>query len=126
MAKMASASRPPRGRRREKPTPWSRSVRAKSEAKAKFDETIEISMNLGIDPATPTRWSAAWSACPTAPARPSAWASSPVAPRPTRPRAAGADVVGDEDLAAAVQGGTIDFDRCIATPDMMALVGPAR
>ena len=71
----------------------------------------------------PTRWCAAWSACRTAPARRCASASSPAAPKAEEAQAAGADVVGAEDLAAAVQEGKIEFDRCIATPDMMALVG---
>ena len=71
----------------------------------------------------PTRWSAAWSACRTAPARRCASASSPAAPKAEEALAAGADVVGADDLAAAVQEGKIEFDRCIATPDMMGLVG---
>ena len=71
----------------------------------------------------PTRWSAAWSACRTAPARRCAWASSPAAPKAEEALAAGADVVGADELAAAVQEGKIEFDRCIATPDMMGLVG---
>ena len=71
----------------------------------------------------PTRWCAAWSGCRTAPARRFASASSRAAPKAEEAQAAGADVVGAEDLAAAVQEGRIEFDRCIATPDMMALVG---
>jgi hypothetical protein len=91
-------------------------------AKAKFDETVEISMNLGIDPRHADQMVRGLISCRTAPARRCASACSPAAPRPRRP-AAGADVVGAEDLAEKVQAGEIDFDRCIATPDMMALVG---
>src|SRR6201987_5419875 len=78
----------------------------KERAKAKFDETIEISMNLGVDPGRPGRAGVF--------ARGS---------KADEAKAAGADVVGAEDLVEKVQAGNIDFDRCIATPDMMPLVG---
>jgi large subunit ribosomal protein L1 len=94
----------------------------KERAKAKFDETIEVAMNLGVDPRPRTRWCAASSTCRTAPAARCAWPCSRAAPRPTR-RGRRRDVVGAEDLVEKVQGGNIDFDRCIATPDLMPLVG---
>src|SRR6201992_1601068 len=81
----------------------------KANATAKFDETVEISMNLGINPSAAGRV-----------VRIAVFAKGDKA---DEARAAGADVVGAEDLAEKVQAGQIDFDRCIATPDMMMLVG---
>jgi large subunit ribosomal protein L1 len=95
----------------------------KGAASAKFDETVEIAMNLGVDPRHADQMVRGVVTCPTAPARRCAWRSSPVAPRPTRPRPPGADIVGAEDLMETIQQGKIEFDRCIATPDMMPLVG---
>ena len=95
----------------------------KERAKAKFDETIEVAMNLGVDPRMPTRWCAAWSRCRTAPAARMRVAVFARGAKAEEAKAAGADVVGAEDLVEKVQGGNIDFDRCIATPDMMPLVG---
>lgn len=94
----------------------------KDNATAKFDETVEIALNLGIDPRHADRWFVVLCPCLTARARPCALACSHVAPRLKKP-SAGADVVGAEDLMEQVQAGEIAFDRCIATPDMMALVG---
>ena len=98
----------------------------KQTAKAKFDETVEISVRLGVDPAPcrSARSAAPW-CCPTAPARPCACSCSPRATRPNEALAAGADFVGAEDMVAKIQGGWFDFDVCVATPDMMGMVGPS-
>ena len=95
----------------------------KNNAKAKFDETVEISMNLGIDPRHADQMVRGLLSLPNGTGktlRVGVFARGPKAEEAT---AAGADVVGAEDLAAKVQAGEIEFDRCIATPDMMALVG---
>ncbi|WP_043839681.1 50S ribosomal protein L1 [Muricoccus aerilatus] len=95
----------------------------KTAANAKFDETIEISMNLGIDPRHADQMVRGVVGLPNGTGktvRVGVFARGPKAEEAT---AAGADVVGAEDLMAAVQEGKIDFDRCIATPDMMGLVG---
>jgi len=96
---------------------------AKTNAKAKFDETIEISMNLGIDPRHADQMVRGVVGLPHGTGktvRVGVFARGAKAEEAT---AAGADVVGADDLAALVQEGKIEFDRCIATPDMMALVG---
>ena len=95
----------------------------KKAAFAKFDETVDLAVRLGSTPSTPTRWSAARSSCRTAPVRRSACSCSPRARRSARPSAAGADFAGSDDLVQKVHEGFMDFDRVIATPDMMGAVG---
>ncbi len=98
-------------------------VLAKANAKAKFDETIEISMNLGIDPRHADQMVRGVVGLPNGTGKTVRVGVFARGPKAEEAKAAGADVVGADDLAAAVQEGKIDFDRCIATPDMMALVG---
>ena len=95
----------------------------KGNARAKFDETVEISMALGIDPRHADQMVRGLLSLPRGTGktlRVGVFARGAKAEEAT---AAGADVVGADDLAERVQGGDIAFDRCIATPDMMALVG---
>ncbi len=96
---------------------------AKKGATAKFDETIEISMNLGIDPRHADQMVRGVVGLPNGTGKTVRVAVFARGPKAEEARAAGADVVGAEDLMETVQGGTMDFDRCIATPDMMGLVG---
>ena len=96
---------------------------AKANAKAKFDETIEISMNLGIDPRHADQMVRGMVGLPNGTGKTVRVGVFARGPKAEEAKAAGADVVGADELAAAVQEGKIDFDRCIATPDMMALVG---
>ncbi|KLK90079.1 50S ribosomal protein L1 [Microvirga vignae] len=95
----------------------------KERAKAKFDETIEISMNLGVDPRHADQMVRGVCNLPNGSGRTVRVAVFARGPKADEAKAAGADVVGAEDLFETVNGGTIDFDRCIATPDMMGLVG---
>ena len=95
----------------------------KANAKAKFDETIEISMNLGIDPRHADQMVRGVVGLPNGTGKTVRVGVFARGPKADEALAAGADVVGADDLAAAVQEGKIEFDRCIATPDMMALVG---
>ena len=95
----------------------------KSRARAKFDETVEIAMNLGVDPKHADHMVRGVVNLPNGTGRNVRVAVFARGAKADEARAAGADVVGAEDLVTAVQGGTIDFDRCIATPDMMPLVG---
>jgi len=95
----------------------------KAAAKAKFDETVEMAMNLGIDPRHADQMVRGLISLPHGTGktlRVGVFARGPKAEEAT---AAGADVVGAEDLAEKIQAGEINFDRCIATPDMMGLVG---
>ncbi|WP_338663547.1 50S ribosomal protein L1 [Pararoseomonas sp. SCSIO 73927] len=96
---------------------------AKANANAKFDETIEISMNLGIDPRHADQMVRGVVGLPNGTGKTVRVAVFARGPKADEARAAGADIVGAEDLMETVQGGTMDFDRCIATPDMMGLVG---
>src|SRR3981081_4457877 len=95
----------------------------KERAKAKFDETIEIAMNLGVDPRHADQMVRGVVNLPNGTGRSQRVAVFARGAKADEARAAGADVVGAEDLVATVQAGTIEFDRCIATPDMMPLVG---
>ena len=96
---------------------------AKANAKAKFDETIEISMNLGIDPRHADQMVRGVVGLPNGTGKTVRVGVFARGAKAEEALAAGADVVGADELAAAVQEGKIDFDRCIATPDMMGLVG---
>ncbi|SCZ14076.1 50S ribosomal protein L1 [Microvirga guangxiensis] len=95
----------------------------KERAKAKFDETIEISMNLGVDPRHADQMVRGVCNLPNGSGRTVRVAVFARGPKADEAKAAGADIVGAEELFETVNGGTIEFDRCIATPDMMGLVG---
>jgi large subunit ribosomal protein L1 len=95
----------------------------KERAKAKFDETIEVAMNLGVDPRHADQMVRGVVSLPNGTGRSQRVAVFARGDKAEEARKAGADVVGAEDLVETVQKGTIDFDRCIATPDMMPLVG---
>jgi len=95
----------------------------KASANAKFDETIEIAMNLGIDPRHADQMVRGVVGLPNGTGKDVRVAVFARGPKAEEATAAGADVVGAEDLMETVQGGKIDFDRCIATPDMMPVVG---
>ena len=95
----------------------------KERATAKFDETVEIAMNLGVDPRHADQMVRGVVTLPNGTGRTLRVAVFARGAKADEARAAGADVVGAEDLVERVQGGNIDFDRCIATPDLMPLVG---
>src|SRR6202020_1988579 len=95
----------------------------KTNATAKFDETVELSINLGVDPKHADQMVRGVVNLPNGTGRTLRVGVFARGAKADEARAAGADVVGAEDLVEKVQGGTIDFDRCIATPDMMPLVG---
>ncbi|WP_273760590.1 50S ribosomal protein L1 [Bartonella sp. ML70XJBT.G] len=95
----------------------------KERAVAKFDETIEISMNLGVDPRHADQMVRGVAHLPNGTGRNVRVAVFARGDKAEEAKAAGADIVGAEDLFESINGGTIDFDRCIATPDMMPLVG---
>jgi large subunit ribosomal protein L1 len=109
---------------RDKAYPLAEAVKmVKERAKAKFDETIEIAMNLGVDPRHADQMVRGVVNLPNGSGRSQRVAVFARGPKAEEAKAAGADIVGAEDLVEKVQGGAIDFDRCIATPDMMPLVG---
>src|SRR5919206_1624545 len=95
----------------------------KSRASAKFDETVEIAMNLNVDPRKPDQNLRGTVMLPHGTGKPVRVAVFARGDRAREAETAGADIVGAEDLVEQVQGGNINFDRAIATPDMMALVG---
>ena len=95
----------------------------KANATAKFDETLEIAMNLGVDPRHADQMVRGVVTLPNGTGKTVRVAVFARGPKADEALAAGADIVGAEDLMEAIQGGKIDFDRCIATPDMMPLVG---
>jgi large subunit ribosomal protein L1 len=95
----------------------------KSHAVAKFDETIEVAMNLGVDPRHADQMVRGTVSLPNGTGKSVRVAVFARGPKAEEAQKAGADIVGAEDLMETVQGGTIEFDRCIATPDMMPIVG---
>jgi len=95
----------------------------KEGAKAKFDETVEVAMNLGVDPRHADQMVRGVCQLPNGSGRGARVAVFAKGDKADEAKAAGADIVGAEDLMEEVQGGKIDFDKCIATPDMMPLVG---
>ncbi|MCE2510899.1 MAG: 50S ribosomal protein L1 [Alphaproteobacteria bacterium] len=92
-------------------------------ARAKFDETIEMALNLGVDPRHSDQMVRGVVALPNGTGRSVRVAVFAKGDKAKDATAAGADLVGAEDLAEKIQGGEINFDRCIATPDMMGVVG---
>jgi len=96
---------------------------AKANASAKFDETIEVAMNLGVDPRHADQMVRGVVTLPAGTGKTVRVGVFAKGAKADEAREAGADVVGAEDLMELVQGGTIEFDRCIATPDMMGVVG---
>ena len=95
----------------------------KGNSKVKFDETVEIALNLGVDPRHADQMVRGVVGLPNGTGKTMRVAVFARGPKAEEATAAGADVVGAEDLMEIVQGGKIDFDRCIATPDMMPIVG---
>ncbi|QPZ92662.1 50S ribosomal protein L1 [Thioclava electrotropha] len=95
----------------------------KSNANAKFDETLEIAMNLGVDPRHADQMVRGVVALPNGTGKTVRVAVFARGAKADEAKEAGADIVGAEDLMETIQGGTIEFDRCIATPDMMPIVG---
>ncbi len=109
---------------RQKLYPLAEAVKlVKERAKAKFDETIEVAMNLGVDPRHADQMVRGVANLPNGSGRTVRVAVFARGVKADEAKAAGADVVGAEDLVERVQGGNIDFDRVIATPDLMPLVG---
>ena len=96
---------------------------ARSGASSKFDETIEVALNLGVDPRHADQMVRGVVTLPAGTGKTVRVGVFAKGAKADEAREAGADVVGAEDLMETIQGGTIDFDRCIATPDMMGVVG---
>jgi len=109
---------------RERSYPIEEAVKlVKERATAKFDETVEVAMNLGVDPRHADQMVRGVVSLPNGSGRSQRVAVFARGEKADEAKAAGADVVGAEELVEQVQGGQIDFDRVIATPDMMPLVG---
>src|SRR5207249_7902545 len=105
---------------REKLYPIADAIKmVKDRAKAKFDETIEIAMNLGVDPRHADQMVRGVVNLPNGTGRTQRVAVFARGPKADEAKAAGADIVGAEDLVEKVNSGSVDFDRCIATPDLM-------
>ncbi|MBO9378063.1 50S ribosomal protein L1 [Sphingomonas histidinilytica] len=96
---------------------------AKQNATSKFDETIEVALNLGVDPRHADQMVRGVVTLPKGTGKDVRVGVFARGAKADEAKAAGAEVVGAEDLLETIQGGTVDFDRCIATPDMMGLVG---
>ncbi len=109
---------------RERFYPVDEAVRiVKANATAKFDETVEVAMNLGVDPRHADQMVRGVVSLPAGTGKTVRVTVFARGGKADEAREAGADVVGAEDLMETIQGGTIDFDRVIATPDMMGIVG---
>src|SRR5437764_10616136 len=108
---------------REKLYPLADAIKmVKERAKAKFDETVEVAINLGVDPRHADQMVRGVVSLPNGTGRLARVAVFAKGAKADEARRAGADIVGAEDLAEQVQKGDINFDRCIATPDMMGVV----
>jgi large subunit ribosomal protein L1 len=125
MAKLGKRTRKAReGVDPEKHYPLDEAVKmVKTRATAKFDETIEVAMNLGVDPRHADQMVRGVVSLPNGTGRSARVAVFAKGAKAEEAKRAGADIVGAEDLAEIVQKGEINFDRCIATPDMMGVVG---
>jgi large subunit ribosomal protein L1 len=95
----------------------------KANATSKFDETVEVALNLGVDPRHADQMVRGVVTLPKGTGKTVRVAVFARGPKADEATAAGADIVGAEDLMEIIQGGKIEFDRCIATPDMMGVVG---
>ena len=109
---------------RDKTYPLEEAVKmVKANAKAKFDETIEVAMNLGIDPRHADQAVRGMIALPNGTGKSVRVAVFARGAKADEAKAAGADLVGAEDLAEKINAGEMNFERCVATPDMMGVVG---